>query len=238
MSFNTQISTQIDGLRHFAYQSSKLFYNGHTEQSILTPGSTVLGTHHWHSRGGLAGRGILIDYWSYAQHHQDKIYDPCGIPSHAVSFDDIMHCLREQQQLSTTDLVVREGDMILFRMGYTKQYHQLTPEAERHFGTRAMPETCGIAQDERMLRFLWDHRVSLVGADTPAMEKLPPVAEANFMYHEVLIAGWGCPIGEMLVLDELAEACLQSRKWTFFLSSAPLHVEGGVASPANMIAVL
>jgi hypothetical protein len=60
------------------------------------------------------------------------------------------------------------------------------------------------------------------------------------MYHEVLIAGWGCPIGEMLVLDELAEACSESRKWTFFLSSAPLHVEGGgsVASPANMMAII
>ncbi|KAJ5486512.1 hypothetical protein N7530_000812 [Penicillium desertorum] len=40
VSFNTQASTQIDGLRHFAYQESKLFYNGHTEQSILDPGST------------------------------------------------------------------------------------------------------------------------------------------------------------------------------------------------------
>lgn len=239
VSFNTQVSTQLDGLRHFAYQNMKLFYNGHTEQSILALGSTVLGTHHWHNRGGLAGRGVLVDYWSYAQRHQPaKLYDPCAVPSHAVSFDDIMDCLREQQQLSSTNLILQKGDMILFRIGYTEQYQQLTTEAERELGTRIITETCGIAQDERMLRFLWDHQVSLVGSDTPALEKLPPVAGAEFMYHEVLIAGWGCPIGEMLVLDELAEACLESRKWTFFLSSSPLHVTGGVASPANMLAIL
>lgn len=239
VSFNTQVSTQLDGLRHFAYQDLKLFYNGHTEKSILAPGSAVLGTHHWHNAGGIAGRGVLIDYWSYAQRHQPaKFYDPHAVPSYAISFDDIMDCLREQQQLSSTDLLLRKGDMILFRLGYTKQYEQLTPEAERELSTRIVPETCGIAQDERMLRFLWDNQVSLVGSDTPAYEKLPPVAGVGFMYHEVLIAGWGCPIGEMLVLDELAEACLESRKWTFFLSSAPLHVEGGVASPANMLAIL
>jgi kynurenine formamidase len=149
-----------------------------------------------------------------------------------------MACLREQQQLSATDLLLHKGDMIFFRMGYTKQYQRLTSEAERELSMRMVPETCGIAQDERMLQFLWDHQVSLVGSDTPAWEKMPTVAGARFTYHEVLIAGWGCPIGEMLVLDELAEACSESRKWTFFLSSAPLHVEGGVASPANMIAIL
>jgi kynurenine formamidase len=128
--------------------------------------------------------------------------------------------------------------MILFRMGYTRQYRQLTPKEERELSMRSTPEACGIAQDERMLKLLWDHQVSLVGSDTPAWEKLPPVAGAPFMYHEVLIAGWGCPIGELLMLDELAEACLEGRKWTFFLSSAPLNVPGGVASPANMIAIL
>ncbi|KAH8647096.1 hypothetical protein BGZ61DRAFT_488202 [Ilyonectria robusta] len=238
VSFNTQVSTQVDGLRHFAYQDARLFYNGHNEQSILAPGSTLLGTHHWHTKGGLVGRGVLIDFWSYAQRHQGKGYDPCAIPSQAITFDDIMACFHEQQQLSTTDLLLHKGDMIIFRMGYVKQYERLTPEEERDLSTRSIPETCGISQDERMLKFLWDHRVSFVGSDTPAWEKLPPVPGASFLYHEVLIAGWGCPIGEMLVLDELAEACLDNRKWTFFLSSAPLNVPGGVASPANIIAIL
>jgi hypothetical protein len=56
--------------------------------------------------------------------------------------------------------------------------------------------------------------------------------------HEVLLSGWGCPIGEMFDLEQLAVECAKRKRWSFFLCSEPLNVRGGVASPPNAIAVL
>lgn len=46
------------------------------------------------------------------------------------------------------------------------------------------------------------------------------------------------PIGELWDLEALAVECNRQKKWTFFLTSSPLNVEGGVASPPNALAIL
>lgn len=46
------------------------------------------------------------------------------------------------------------------------------------------------------------------------------------------------PIGELWDLEALAAECQNQNKWTFLLTSAPLNVPGGVASPPNAIAIL
>ena len=235
LHFNTQKSSQVDGLRHAAYQKSGLFYNGRSKEDILKAGSLTLGIHHWHGNGLFAGRGILIDYWAYVKRH-GKAYDATGGAS--ITYDELMACLAEQSQLSKQTIDFRKGDMLLIRSGFTHNYVKLSEDQERKSAHTTPAKTCGVAQDERMLQFLWEKQMAMVGGDSPAWECLPPVPSANFLYHEVLLAGWGCPIGELLWLEDLARACDEHKKWTFFLTSAPLNVPGGVASPANMIAIL
>jgi hypothetical protein len=55
--------------------------------------------------------------------------------------------------------------------------------------------------------------------------------------HNFLIAFWGTPIGELWDLEELARLCEKHQRWSFFLTSAPLNIEGGVASPNNAMAI-
>ena len=81
-TLNTQSGTQWDGLRHIAHMPSKTFYNGERARydfrvQILTllgtKGKDIegpekngnCGIHHW-AQHGIAGRGVLIDYWTYA----------------------------------------------------------------------------------------------------------------------------------------------------------------------------
>jgi len=45
------------------------------------------------------------------------------------------------------------------------------------------------------------------------------------------------PIGEMFDLERLAEECEKRGRWSFFVTSAPLRVPGGIASPPNAIAI-
>lgn len=116
-------------------------------------------------------------------------------------------------------------------------YRKLNEHQERAIGTISAPVTCGVEQDKRMLEWLWTHRIAAVGGDAPAWEVLPPGEPAGFLYHEVLIAGWGCPTAEYLWLEDLTNYCKREKKWTMFLSSCPLNLQGGVASPANMMAI-
>jgi hypothetical protein len=44
------------------------------------------------------------------------------------------------------------------------------------------------------------------------------------MMHEVLLAGWGCPIGELFDLEALAEECQKQKRWSFFVTSEVCNV--------------
>jgi hypothetical protein len=63
-NFNTQSSSQWDGLRHYGHPKYG-FYNGVTEEQILAEGVGPNGIDHW-ARRGIAGRGILIDFPLFA----------------------------------------------------------------------------------------------------------------------------------------------------------------------------
>lgn len=45
------------------------------------------------------------------------------------------------------------------------------------------------------------------------------------------------PAGELFDLEELAAMCKELNRWTFFVSSVPLNMPGGVSSPPNAMAI-
>ena len=57
-NFNTQSSSQWDGLRHFGHRECG-FYNGATEAEIMGAGAARNGIEQW-ARRGIAGRGVFF----------------------------------------------------------------------------------------------------------------------------------------------------------------------------------
>jgi hypothetical protein len=55
--------------------------------------------------------------------------------------------------------------------------------------------------------------------------------------HEIMLSGFGLPIGELFQLEELAKECERHKRWTFMLVSEPLNLVGGVGSPPNAVAI-
>ncbi|KAI1358266.1 hypothetical protein F5Y08DRAFT_322220 [Xylaria arbuscula] len=236
-TFNTQVSTQWDGLRHFGYQDARLFYNGVAQEDIhrVDPEtgerSTVLGIQAW-AEQGIVGRGVLVDYHSWRTspegQKQAKLKDYDSFKSVAIPLEDLQACLRAQG----TEL--KFGDILFIRSGFmaalaTKSASEL--EASRavvphHFG--------GVEQSEDVLRWIWDHFAAVAG-DQPSFECWP--SKESYHLHEVLLAGWGCPIGELFDLEKLAAQCQKEGRWSFFVSSEPCNVPGGVASPPNVLAI-
>ncbi|KAB8253992.1 hypothetical protein BDV32DRAFT_157365 [Aspergillus pseudonomiae] len=214
LHFNMQKSSQVDGLRHFAYQKSDLCYNAKSKDNIQNSGSLTLGIQQWHGNGLVTGRGILIHYWAYAKRH-DKVYDATGGTS--ITYDELMGRVAEQSQLSKQIIEVRRGDILLIRSGFTNKYVELSDDQEGELTTHNAPQD------------MWD--------GSRRENAAVPLGERGG--HGGSLIGWlGCPIGELLWLEHLARACGDHKKWTFFLTSTPLNVPGGVSNPAKMIAIL
>jgi hypothetical protein len=109
-----------------------------------------------------------------------------------------------------------------------------SPEELARLQANLPHEFIGVEQSEEMLRWIWEN-FSAVAGDQPAFEAWPTQKEWHM--HEILLAGWGCPIGELFDLERLAGRCEEQGRWSFFLVSEPCNVEGGVASPPNILAI-
>jgi kynurenine formamidase len=192
----------------------------------------------WSKAGGIAGRGVLLDYVAYAQRHNIK-YPTTG--RHAITYKDLDAIAKEQK------VEFKPGDLLLVRTGYVKWHNDASHE-ERLRGT-AIHEYCGVEGDKECIEWMWEHHFAAVASDSPAFETVPPKDTLYSAYrdileltellvlHNFLIAFWGTPIGELWDLEELARLCEKNQRWSFFLTSAPLNVEGGVGSPCNALAV-
>ncbi|KAK3365998.1 hypothetical protein B0T24DRAFT_637581 [Lasiosphaeria ovina] len=235
-TFNSQCSSQWDGLRHFGYQKERKFYNGVTMDDIhacdVETGekSTVNGIQAWAEKG-IVGRGVLVDYysWRLAQGYNEKSNAADAFATTPISPADLKACLAAQ------GTEVRFGDVLLVRSGWMAAHASKT-EAEIKALQAEFPQHrfVGLEQSEEMLRWIWES-FSAVAGDQPSLECWP--TQKDWSLHEVLLSGWGCPIGELFHLEKLAEECRRLNRWSFFVASEPCNVEGGVASPPNILAI-
>ncbi|KAI4187830.1 MAG: hypothetical protein LQ348_004022 [Seirophora lacunosa] len=214
-----------DGLRHFAYQSEQKFYNGITLHDIHSNDqSTVNGVHAWAKRG-IVGRGILLDFhtWRLANNVAYKPFE-----TGSISLEQL------QAVLNTQGTKVHFGDVLFIRSGYLDGYNRLPQDEIEQFATVVPPHLSGVEQSEEVLEWIWNN-FSAVAGDQPSFECWPTRKE--WALHEVLLAGFGMPVGELFDLEEISNYCKTSNRWSFFLTSEVCNVPGGVASPANALAI-
>ncbi|HEX5086065.1 MAG TPA: cyclase family protein [Blastocatellia bacterium] len=228
--FNTQSSSQWDGLRHFGHRRYG-FYNGVTEDQIADQTNTRNGIHNW-ARRGIAGRGVLIDFGRFAA-------------AHGIAFDPgERYGITAEQLQSAADwqgLQFQTGDILILRTGWVEWYERLNEEQRTQLAQPGALQIAGLEQGVDSLRFLWDNHFAAIATDNPDFEAYPPATpekdEHPGMMHGTIIGLWGMPIGEMFQLEALAEACAADRRYEFFFTAAPLNKLGGVASPPNALAI-
>jgi kynurenine formamidase len=238
---NPQQSSQWDGLRHFsgphAGETERLFYGGTKAAEITDPKNSRIGMQYW-ARQGICGRGILLDYVRYAEKnaiHYTTFSD------HTISLQVLLQIAKEQ------NVTFRRGDILLIRIGVTKEWDEnMSPEDKQAYAHSSNPQHAGVEGTEEMLHFLWDKGFAAVASDAISFEVYPPkktypradgTEVAGCFLHEFLLAGWGMPIGELFDLEDLSRLCEEHQRWSFFISSAPLNLAGGVSSPPNCIAL-
>ncbi|KAK8015625.1 hypothetical protein PG991_008513 [Apiospora marii] len=237
ISINTQACSQWDSLRHVLMYAKKwsaseqhLFYNGLTYDEARD--SKKRGIHNFCDRGGIVGRGVLIDMVRYWAKIGQAAPDPWG--SHEITVDELDAALADQHGTQT-----KQGDILLVRTGYIQRHNEAT-DPERQEGTQTNFRSIGLAPRESMLRWLYDRHFAAVVADNVAVETLPSPPDNDYpslLLHDWLLVWWGTPLGELWDLEGLGKACSELGRWSFFLTSAPLNVIGGAASPPGAIAI-
>ncbi|KAJ5117009.1 hypothetical protein N7456_001357 [Penicillium angulare] len=224
LTFNTQSSSQWDGFRHYGSKEGS-YYNGCSLEDIQT--STRNGIHVWVENGGIVGRGVLLDYAAWAE--TKGVAVNC-FTTQSISLSTL------QEVAASQNVSFRQGDILFIRTGWTRAYEQLSAAECQQLADFKAPPVIGVESSEEMLRWIWDEGFAAVAGDMPSFEAYP-CQNPDFFLHEWLLAGWGLPIGELFDLERLSQECRKRDRWSFFFSSVPLNVPGGVASPPNGVAI-
>ena len=221
--FFPQTSTQWDGLRHVCTPTH--FYNGRPQSEVLAPGNTTIGVQKLVEHG-LVTRGVLLDVEQHLS-AQGKTISYDGAPFE-ISADDLVQTARAQ------GVEIRPGDVLLFRTGFLSWFRS-APRPVREALAHNL-QTPGLEPGAATAEYLWDLHIAAIASDTVAIERWPVDPPRGFLHFQ-LITFFGMTLGEMWWLDDLARDCRADGRWDFMLVSVPLHVPGGVGSPANAIAI-
>ncbi|GAA1862445.1 cyclase family protein [Pseudonocardia ailaonensis] len=238
--FYLQATTQVDGLRHIG-DPQHGFYGGRT-RAELAPDGPAIGIQNW-SESGIVGRGVLLDVERHFR-ETGRFLDPRS--TYGITTDDL------EDTAGAHGVELRGGDILLVRTGWAGHYLELDHAGRERFN--ADFRSPGLAHTVDVVRWLWDHQVAVVAADNVGVEAFPvPGPRSDYyveseeraprgpdhrgMLHRPLIALLGMALGELWNLDPLAEACAADRTYDFLVTCKPLHLIGGVGSPANAIAI-
>lgn len=187
------------------------------------------------ARKGIVGRGILVDFTRWVEgpgkEMVDKATDGKGYQPFEQSAIPLQWLLETLKYQGTQ---VKWGDILFTRTGFMKEYHTISAEKLETLFTSSPPAVGGIQASRETLEWIWNN-FSAVAGDQVGFESIPMVQPHPA--HEVLLAGWGCPIGELFDLEELSKVCESKGRWSFFMTSEPVNVPGGVASPPNALAI-
>lgn len=172
LHINTQSGSQWDGFRHWGHQETGLYYNNFPHDEIPKPENILKNsTHHWSERGGIVGRGVLIDYVLYAERHNIS-YSPTT--RHAITVAEIEECAKEQ------GVSFKPCDIILIRSGFVKWYESAGQE-EQVEKAKNGHEFAGMEGSAQSVEWLWDHHFAAVGGDAIAFEAWPPKAPYSML---------------------------------------------------------
>lgn len=209
-----QCATQWDSLAHIIHDDK--IYNGYSAAEVSSAGAKRNGIDK--ARSKLAGRGVLLDV---ARAKGQPWLEP-GYGITSADLDDVA---------ASQGVEVGEGDVVLVRTG------QLAEVADRgSWGDYAGGSAPGLALDA--LRWIYDRSIAILATDTWGVEVRPNATPEIFQpFHIAAIVYMGLMLGEIFDLEELATACAQDGRYSFFFSGLPLVITGAVGSPVNPMAV-
>lgn len=148
----------------------------------------------WVEAGSIAGRGVLLDYWSYAQAKGEEYPYKLVHSDHAITLEELQACAAHQ------GTEIRYGDILIVRCGYWYTYNRLSHEERVDWCDGKSMTHVGVLPSREMAKWLWDSGIVACAGDALGWEAMPPKPgrglDNDHILHEVMLAGWGMPIGK------------------------------------------
>jgi kynurenine formamidase len=171
---------------------------------------------------------VLIDAVKYRA-EQGRPIQP--LTRDTVTLDDLKGALAAQQ------VTLTPGSVLLVRTGWMEAYEASSEAEKKAMAPMDKLKSAGVEASRAMVEFLWNNRVAAIGTDTPAAEPWPwNLTDPDALHHRALPL-LGLPLGEQFVLKPLAEDCAQDGAWEFLLVAVPIHLDHGIATPANTVCI-
>lgn len=107
-----------------------MYYNGVTHAAALA--GPVNGTHRWVEAGGIAGRGVLLDWLSWREKTKGEAPPPHA--RHEIRVGELDEVARAQ------GVTLRQGDILMIRSGYVRwhKYFSLSSTSPHRYGADTM----------------------------------------------------------------------------------------------------
>ncbi len=214
LSMPLQSATHWDAFSHVFHQGA--MYNGFGLATVPSSGAQKGGVEAF--RSSLVSRGVLLDA---ARHRGVRALEP----GYGIGAEELAACAAAE------GVELESGDILLVRTGH------LSAAREAGWGEYAGGDAPGLNLSTAEL--LFEREIAAVATDTWGVEVRPnETADVYQPLHIVLLVNAGVVFGEMLELDELADACAETGTYEFLFVAPPLPVVGGVGAPMNPIAIL
>lgn len=152
LDINTQSSSQWDGFRHYGYQKAGRFYGGRTQQELEE--SEVIGIDRIANSGGITARGVILDYPRYLEKRGKEKVNALSVSS--ISAEVLNDMLKE------TGVEPRDGDLLLLRTGFTRDYESLSTKAKKELAHKP-PTFLGVESSKDTVQWIWESGFAAVG---------------------------------------------------------------------------
>jgi kynurenine formamidase len=143
----------------------------------------------------------------------------------AITNDDLNETAESQ------GVTIKRGDFVIVRTGMMGQRQRAGD-----WGGYAGGDAPGLAFETA--EWIYDREIAAICTDTWGCEVRPnETTEAQQPWHWVVIPMIGITMGEIFVVDHLADDCTADGVYEFFFCAPPLPITGGCGSPLNPIAI-
>lgn len=127
------------------------------------------------------GRGVLVDYVSYAERHNIAY---SAAEAHPISLRSLEEAAFEQK------LNFRPGDILLVRSGLTKWYNECEDTTVRDaYFTNPNKAGVGVAPVPETVEWVWNTHFSAVAGDALAWEPIPYPTDSPCTYLQAFGKG-------------------------------------------------
>ncbi|MCY4086226.1 MAG: cyclase family protein [Actinomycetia bacterium] len=217
IELGTHSSTHFDALGHAWFDGA--CWNGYPPETTIggMQKASVLPI----AEHGVVGRGVVLDIARL----KGKPHLERGEP---FTHDDLLQAAERQ------GITIERRDVVLIRTGCLGHFYDVGPE--EYLATPFLE--AGLAYSDELVFWYQERELPVFATDTISGEYTDWETTGYVApLHASLMRNLGVLFSEIMWLDDLAAACADDGRWTFFFAAAPLKIVEGTGALVNPLAI-